>query len=314
MEFGRLTDVDFNTVDFQLPADHQATARVLQQSSAKTNVYVGCAKWGRKDWIGKIYPEGTKESDFLPRYAQHFNSIELNASFYRMPSFKQTSAWSKKVGKDFRFCPKVTGEISHMKRMKDVEKQTDRFLEGISGFGETLGPVFLMPHPGMGPKAFPVIESFIKNLPKDVKLFVELRHQEWFADQNMFSKVFDMLEESGAGAVITDAAGRRDCIHMRLTVPDAFIRFVGNGLHPTDYSRVDTWVGRMKNWIEQGIHSIYFFMHQENEIHSPELARYVIEQLNSKCGTSLNVPVFIDENNTIENKPARPKKKASASS
>ncbi len=314
MEFGRLTDVDFNTIDFTLPADHAATSRVLQRSPSQTKIYVGCAKWGRKDWIGKIYPAGTKESDFLAHYAQHFNSIELNASFYRMPGFKQTEAWSKKVGKDFRFCPKVTGEISHMKRLKDVEKQTDRFLEGISGFGETLGPVFLMPHPGMGPKALPVIEAFIKAFPKDVKLFVELRHEDWFEDKTSFEKIFDALESSGVGSVITDASGRRDCVHMRLTTPEAFIRFVGNGLHQTDYTRVDDWVKRMKTWIDQGIHALYFFMHQHEEIHSPELCKYVIEQMNLKCGTDIKVPVFVGDGPQEEKKPSRAKRKTSTPS
>jgi uncharacterized protein YecE (DUF72 family) len=312
MEFGRLTDVDFNAVDFSLPHDHPATTKVLSRSPEKTKIYIGCAKWGRKDWIGKIYPQGTKESDFLSHYGKFFNSIELNASFYRMPTAKQTAAWSKKVGSDFKFCPKVTGEISHMKRLKDVQQQMDRFLEGVSGFGENLGPIFLMPHPGMGPKTLPIIETFLNGLPKDVKLFVELRHEQWFEDKDAFERVFDLLQNAGVGSVITDASGRRDCVHMRLTTPDAFIRFVGNGLHPTDYNRVDTWVDRMKSWIEKGIHELYFFMHQHEEIHSPELCKYVIEQVNLKCGTNIPVPVFIGENPLEENKPVKRASKRSS--
>jgi uncharacterized protein YecE (DUF72 family) len=313
MEFGRLTDVDFNEVDFTLPQDHPATARVLSLTPKKSEVYIGCAKWGRKDWIGKIYPDGTKESDFLSHYARFFNAIELNASFYRMPSSKQTAAWSKKVGSNFKFCPKVTGEITHMKRLKDVQKQTERFLEGVSGFGENLGPIFLMPHPGMGPKTLQVIETFLNDLPKDIRLFVELRHEQWFEDKETFEKVFDLLENSGVGSVITDASGRRDCVHMRLTTPQAFIRFVGNGLHPTDYARVDSWVSRINEWMQKGIHDIYFFMHQHEEIHSPELCKYVIEQTNLKCGTGLKVPVFIGEE-TTEAKQAAKQPRAKRSS
>ena len=82
---------------------------------------------------------------------------------------------------------------------------------------------------------------------------------------------------------------------MRLTTPSAFIRFVGNGLHPTDYARVDDWVQRIKLWMGQGIHKVYFFMHQHEEIYSPELSRYVIQQLNKHCGTAIPEPRFVGE-------------------
>jgi uncharacterized protein YecE (DUF72 family) len=269
---------------------------VLSASKNKngTSVFVGCAKWGRKDWLGKIYPKGTKEADFLEHYARFFNCIELNATFYRIPTFKQTSNWKSKVGNDFQFCPKFTDKISHMKRLKDAQNLTDQFLEGISGFGENLGPVFLMPHPGMGPKTLEVIEMFLETVPKDIKLFVELRHAQWYSDHESFKSVFAMLEKHRAGSIITDASGRRDCVHMRLSTPEAFIRFVGNGLHPSDYTRVDDWVDRIKSWMDQGIQKVYFFMHQHEEIHSPELAKYVIEELNKKCGTQIPVPAFIE--------------------
>jgi uncharacterized protein YecE (DUF72 family) len=94
--------------------------------------------------------------------------------------------------------------------------------------------------------------------------------------------------------VTSDSSGRRDCVHMRLTKPEAFIRFVGNGLHPTDYSRIDDWIQRIKQWMSQGIEKVYFFMHQHEELHSPELARYLIQQLNQHCGTNIPVPKFID--------------------
>jgi uncharacterized protein YecE (DUF72 family) len=296
MEFGKITPEELDRVNFTLPPDREETTRVLtkNKSSKPPLIYVGCAKWGRKDWVGKIYPKGTKEADFLPHYARHFNCIELNATFYRLPTQSQTAGWKNKVGKDFQFCPKFTDQITHIKRLKDAREITDRFLEGISGFGENLGPVFLMPHPGMGPKTLETMEIFIQSLPKDISLFVELRHTEWFQDPDFFKQVFDMFERNNTGSIITDASGRRDCVHMRLSTPQAFIRFVGNGLHPTDYTRVDEWVQRIKQWISQGIEKVYFFMHQHEEIHSPELSKYVIQQLNKHCGTSIPEPVFID--------------------
>ncbi len=297
MEFGKIDRSTLDQVNFYLPDDREETSRLLSQVDRREPkqlaAYVGCAKWGRKDWIGRIYPEGTRESDFLAHYGRFFNSIELNATFYRLPSITQTSAWSKQVGSEFRFSPKVSQIISHIKRLKDVKELSDRFFRGITGFGEKLGPVFLMPHPAIGPKGFDTLRAFVDAMPSDVKVFVEMRHKEWFGDQESFKKLFDFFESAGVGSVITDAAGRRDCVHVRLTVPEAFIRFVGNGLHPSDYARVDEWVQRIRKWKEQGLKAVYFFMHQEDEVHSPELAQYVISKLNEHCGTQLQVPRFL---------------------
>jgi uncharacterized protein YecE (DUF72 family) len=295
MEFGRVTPEELEQIDFTLPPDKAATTIILKRNKAKSDsrVYIGCAKWGRPDWVGKIYPKGTKAGDFLEHYARQFNSIELNATFYRMPTVKQTSGWAAKVGDNFRFCPKFVDQITHLKRLKDVTKLTDRFLEGISGFGKKLGPVFIMPHPGMGPKTLETLEAFVEQLPSDLTFFVELRHPQWYADEKAFTGVTAMLEKKQTGTVITDASGRRDCLHMRLTLPQAFIRFVGNGLHPTDYQRCDAWINRMKQWKVVGIQNLYFFMHQHEELHSPELCRYLIPRVNDALGTRLHIPAFV---------------------
>src|SRR5690606_6342034 len=107
MDFGKVNSNDLESIDFKLPPDHAATANILsgKKSSRKPEIRVGCAKWGRKDWIGKIYPAGTKEKDFLSLYAKQFNCIELNATFYRIPTVAQITGWKEKVGKDFKFCP-----------------------------------------------------------------------------------------------------------------------------------------------------------------------------------------------------------------
>ena len=304
MEFGKILPDDLSKVDFVLPPDKEDTLRILRAETEgnKPSVFVGCAKWGRKDWLGKVYPPGTREADFLPLYAKHFNCIELNATFYKIPSFKQAQEWKSKVGPGFLFSPKVSNSISHIHRLKDVNERVERFLQGISGFGENLGPVFLMPHPGMGPKNLDRIESFLQLIPKEIKMFVELRHDEWFESPDAFKEVFDMLERNQAGAVITDAAGKRDCVHMRLTTPEAFVRFVGNDLHPTDYVRVDDWIQRIKTWLDAGLKRVYFFMHQTEEVYSPELARYAIRQFNKHCGTNIPEPVFVEDETAFRTK------------
>ena len=104
-----------------------------------------------------------------------------------------------------------------------------------------------------------------------------------------------MLREMKVGTVITDTSGRRDVLHMRLTTPVAFIRFVGNNLHPTDYKRIDDWVGRLKLWIDSGIETIYFFIHNHEELNSPELCKYTIQKLNAAKGLNIAVPKLLND-------------------
>lgn len=110
----------------------------------------------------------------------------------------------------------------------------------------------------------------------------------------MRKELFNTLYLLKTGAVITDTAGRRDCAHMYLTIPKAFVRFVANSLHPSDYTRLDAWIERIINWVEQGLQKLYFFVHMEDELYSPELIVYLTDKLNAACGLQLAPPRFIE--------------------
>jgi uncharacterized protein YecE (DUF72 family) len=296
MEFGKLPEEELKLMDLSLPPDPPENKEVLKKGKGKTKFYIGCAKWGRKDWIGKLYPKGTKEKDFLALYAKQFNSIEFNGFFYSTHSREQVEKWVSMVPEGFLFCPKFTQSITHLRRLKNAQNEVGAYLDVVSAFGKHLGPLFLMPHPQMSVKNLDTIEAFITDLPKDIPMFLELRHEEWYNNSQGYNpELFSFLRKNKRGAVITDAAGRRDCVHMHLATPECFIRFVGNGLHPTDYTRVDEWVQRIKQWMDAGLETCYFFMHQHEELHSPELIKYFIEQMNKHCGTKLPLPVMYSE-------------------
>ncbi|MBK7407452.1 MAG: DUF72 domain-containing protein [Saprospirales bacterium] len=123
-----------------------------------------------------------------------------------------------------------------------------------------------------------VLRTFLAHFPNHIPLAVELRHPSWFEPEGE-KILFPMLEEFGTGAVITDVAGRRDVAHMRLSAPFTVIRFVGNGLVPSDYSRIDEWVERLKFWVENGIQEIYFFAHEPDNLLAPELSVYLLERI-----------------------------------
>jgi uncharacterized protein YecE (DUF72 family) len=296
MDFGRVPEIELDSVDFSLPKDPDGNKKVLDKASKAIlpKIYIGCAKWGRKEWIGKIYPPKTKEAQFLGEYVKHYNSIELNATHYRV-NVPDIIKWNSKAsGKDFLFCPKVPQSISHFSSAFQnplTQHKLNDFLAAVSEFKEHLGPIFLQVSDKFGPGKKNELFDFLETLPKDVKWFFEVRHPAWFETAEQ-KELFNTLYKLGIGAVITDTAGRRDCCHMHLTTPSTFIRFVGNSLHPSDYTRIDEWVKRIKKWLDAGLQELYFFMHMHDEATSPELSIYLAEALRKKCKINVMQPVF----------------------
>lgn len=301
MEFGRVEPNEINSIDFKLPADGEITELTLAGKEVENpKFFVGCAKWGRKEWINLIYPPKTKEKDFLGEYVKHFNSIELNAVFYGIPKEEQIIKWREMADQreDFLFCPKFSRAITHIKRLNNAQAETDLYLKAISAFGDKLGPCFLQLGDNFGPKNLSVLQQYLEALPRDFNLFLEVRHQDWFANSEERRALFSLLADLKIGAAITDASGRRDVVHMELPTPKAFIRFVGNGgkfLESSDKKRVDDWITRLDHWLDKGLEEIYFFLHQHDESDTPIIADYTIEKFNQKLGSKLPRINFLEK-------------------
>lgn len=291
MDFGKVEDP--SKIDFTLPVDHPATSGVLKRSKAKEKFgsSVGCAKWNKTD-LKNFYPRGTK--DELTYYSSQFNSIELNATFYRFFPKEQFEKWHDTVPNDFKFFPKVTQDISHFKRLKDFESLVDVYLDAVIHLREKLGCVFLQMHNNFAPKDFDRVQHFVEYWPKEVPLAIEFRHTNWYNDSNVAGELYDLLEKNNIANIITDTAGRRDLLHMRLTNARAFVRYVGAN-HKSDYSRLDEWVDRLKTWKEQGLKKIDFFVHQNVELESPLLSSYFIGKLNKAGVSDLHIPATLTE-------------------
>ena len=299
MDFGRLSDLRY--VDFRLPPDHPETARVLARARAtqptSTRLHVGCPIWTNKEWLGTYFPIGIKEIDYLRYYAQQFNSIELNTTHYRIPDAATVRRWREAVGPDFgfKFCPKLPRSISHERELFQADDLVVSITRAFEALGDNLGWAFLQLPPQFGPEHLPRLERFLVDFPEAVPLAVELRHPRWFADRVLAEAVFATFEALNKTLVITDVAGRRDVLPMRLTTPVAFIRFNGHGLHSTDYQRTDAWSERLAAWVAQGVHDIYFFIHQKDVRHAPVLATYLLEQVRGLTGITVVPPRIIPQ-------------------
>jgi uncharacterized protein YecE (DUF72 family) len=173
--------------------------------------------------------------------------------------------------------------------LNDVEEVLDQYLLSITHLEDRLGTIFLQLNERFSPKRFELLKKFIAIWPTDLPLTVELRNTEWFNEPAIAHDLYQLLESNNISNTLVDTAGRRDIMHMRMTTPFPFIRYVGAN-HESDYKRLDDWVDRIESWTAQGMQELYFFVHQNLELESPLLSAYLIEQLNSKLGYDLKVP------------------------
>ncbi len=291
MKFGQVEDP--SKIDFTLPKDHSRTKEILKQNKkGLENISIGCAKWNKTDLKG-FYPKGTK--DELTYYATQFNSIELNATFYGMPSSEQVLTWKEKTPANFKFFPKITNTVSHFRRLLNIDDVVTQFATAVLNFDEKLGMVFLQLHDNFKPKDYERLGQFVNKWPKEVPLAIELRNTEWFTDEEIFDKTCELFEQHNITNIIVDTAGRRDMLHMRLTTPNAFIRYVGAN-DESDYQRLDDWLKHLTKWKKEGLQNLYFFVHQNIEKASPLLSAYFIENLNKEWKTDLLIPKMGQEN------------------
>ncbi|MEL6636813.1 MAG: DUF72 domain-containing protein [Bacteroidota bacterium] len=294
MKFGKLPDISL--VDFQLPPDPPFTQTQLARLPAPeslANCYIGCTGWGMKEWVGKVYPPKTPAKEYLWYYSRQFNTIELNTTHYRIPSPGMVEKWKNESAADFKFCPKVPQRISHSKDLALNGELIETFCEAIAGLEDKLGCCFVQLPPYFGVDRLPLLRRFLERWPTEVPLAVEFRHESWFAQPA--PEVWTVLQAAGVSTVITDVAGRRDVLHQYLTTDTAMIRFVGNGLHPTDYQRIDEWVKRLKTWLQRGLREVYFFPHEPDNLLAPDLSLYLAAAVQEHCPAHTRGPVFHQE-------------------
>lgn len=299
MEYGHTTDI--SGINFAIPPDHPSNISFLQTLNVQHgtlnvniqhstfNIKSGCAKWGIKEWVGPLYPKGTKESEYLKEYGKRFNSVELNTTGYRFGSARIMKEWADQTPDGFTFCPKFPQTITQFKLLGDVGDLTARFVESIQGFEEKLGVPFLLLPERFTLARIDKIESFFEKIPQGFPVAFELRHPDFYTEENKL-KVADILRKHNAPWVITDTAGERQVLHTVLTSSTAFIRFSGCDNTEVDQCRINDWVDRLASWREQGLREVYWYAHNIPEVKTPMYAAYFLKRINEKMGMSLRVP------------------------
>ncbi|MBL7543659.1 MAG: DUF72 domain-containing protein [Bdellovibrionaceae bacterium] len=286
MEFGKIANVDH--VNWEIPNEDPLTRPFLNQfATKKTKFYIGAPAWGHKEWIGRLYPPKTPATDFLFHYSRNFNTIELNTTHYRIPTADVVKNWVNKVPGDFLFCPKIPQLISHAVNGLVDSSNVSEWIKAIDRFGSNLGPCFLQLPPTFSYTFKAELFQFLKLWPAGYKLAIEFRHPSWFGEGRVLAALVEYLQKRDIGLVITDVAGRRDVVHTSISASFSFLRFIGNDLHDSDFSRVRLWAQRLEGWQQQGLQNLFFIVHQPDDLKTPEMSDFVIDELNVICRAGL---------------------------
>jgi uncharacterized protein YecE (DUF72 family) len=217
----------------------------MRQASKAEAVRIGCSGWNYRDWREAVYPKGLPAKRWLEHYATLFGTVEVNNTFYRLPSVSAVEGWARQTPRDFMFTVKASRYLTHMKRLTDMGAGVERFYERIEPLISTrkLGPV-LWQLPGNFHRDDDRLASALERLPPGRHCF-EFRHPSWFADD-----VYDLLRSHEVALVIGDHPERPFQTH-ELTADWTFVRFhYGSRGRGGNYStsELETWKRRIVAW------------------------------------------------------------------
>ena len=231
-------------------------------------LYVGTSGYSYKEWKGSFYPEKIPAKDMLSYYSERLSTVEINATFYRMPQQSMLENWKAQVPPSFRFSLKAPQRITHFKRLKETEEETKYFLDTAAVLTDQLGVMLFQLPPNMK-KDLPRLESFLGQLPPATPAAFEFRHPTWFDDD-----VLELLRSQNHPLVVSDTDDM-PTTHIDKTADWGYLR-----LRRVNYSEENLaeWVERIRNqnWKE----TFLYFKHEDAGT-GPRLAAQFLHLANS---------------------------------
>jgi uncharacterized protein YecE (DUF72 family) len=217
-----------------------------------TRFCVGVSGFSYARWKGVFYPENTKSNEMLEAYATKLNSVEVNSSFYHMPTVTTTSKWAKSTPEDFRFSFKANRKITHFMKLKDTSSEFEFFLKGLKPIGKKLGCVLVQLPPYMK-QDYAVLETFLADSPRRLAVAVELRHVSWFGN-----KLNDLLSRYNVALCVADTEDMKPI--MEKTADFGYVR-----LRRNQYSgaHLKTWTEKLLKFAGGFENCFVYFMHDE---------------------------------------------------
>jgi uncharacterized protein YecE (DUF72 family) len=219
----------------------------------KHRFYCGTSGWNYRHWVDIFYPRALPQSKWLQRYAQDFDTVEINNSFYRLPSQETFEDWESQAPEGFTFAVKASRYLTHMRKLKDPEEPLGRILGNAEGLGQKLGPLLYQLPPGWRVN-LERLEGFLSILPENLRHVMEFRGETWHTES-----VFDLLQKYNV-AYCTMSAPGLPC-HILRTADFSYIR-MHNGGWDTEGNYTDEslgwWAERCGELLDQGDLYIYF--------------------------------------------------------
>jgi len=207
-------------------------------------VHIGTSGWNYPHWQGFFYPEHCPRGKWLEYYARHFDAVELNASFYRLPSLETFGKWRQRTPEKFLWAIKMNRYITHIRRLKNVEEAMARFYDAVSALGEKLGPILVQFPPSLIYKNS-LIGNFLDLLDPSRRHAIEVRHDSWMQDEFL-----DSLRRRNIAFCISDTAGRYPG-RVAVTADFAYLRLHGSRqLYASLYTEEELrdWAEKIRDW------------------------------------------------------------------
>lgn len=260
--------------------------------------HLGCPAWGMKSWIGRLFPKGTKQKDFLGLYAQVFNTVEGNTTFYALPKVDSVTRWDAETPSAFRFCFKFPKKITHELLLKNATEYVEGFLRRVEPLGDKLGTLMVQLPPRYGFKQLPRLGEFLDGLPSGFRYAVELRNAVFFNGDEEERAAVALLAERNVDVVTMDARGlhatdapalaevrRRKPnlpIVMRRTGPQPVVRIVPHDDFEAGLDFVRPWLDQAAQWVAEE-RAPYFFLHAPDDTFAPQNAYRFHELLRERA-------------------------------
>lgn len=233
-------------------------------------IYIGTSGWSYKEWANDFY-HGVKAKEQFQYYTTRFSTVELNASFYRLPALKTVHDWQKKAPSDFIFAVKGSRLITHIKRLNDLDGLVTNFVRRIQPLKKKLGPLLWQLPPSFKPD-LPRLEKFLKRLPPKLSHAIEFRHPDWMMDET-----FNLLRKYGAAFV--SVSSMRMPLNFSITADFIYIRFHGLSGGPRhDYTRkeLEPWANHIREHVSKGMRAFAYFNNDLN-VRAPKNAEMLIQ-------------------------------------
>jgi uncharacterized protein YecE (DUF72 family) len=230
-------------------------------------IWIGTSGYNYPEWKGTFYPADLPASKMLAYYAARFRTVEINYTFYRMPTEKLVAGWAAGTPSPYKLTLKAPRRITHDSRLKNCDELVRSFCRVAGALADKLGALLFQLPPSLK-KDLPLLEAFLGTLPPHAPVAFEFRHPSWFDDE-----VFGMLSRHGHALCVADS--EKLSTPVRVTADFAYFRLRDEGYTPADIGRWAQTIARET----AGCSQVYVYFKHEEEGKGPEFARMLQERL-----------------------------------